>query len=64
MAVSGISAAANSLAISPPAAQSPGGHRHDGRRIAALTDIDAQGSSLGTAPNSSGEIGNKINITA
>jgi len=62
MAISGISAAGIYASSSPPPGQSASQHKHGGHR--SLTDIDAQGSSVATAPSASGKVGSKINIAA
>jgi hypothetical protein len=67
MSVSGISATLNSQAMTAQAAQAAqaaGPHRHNGRRVASLTDIDAQGSSMASPPSSTGKLGSRINIVA
>ena len=43
--------------------QSVGHHKH-GHHSHSLSDIDAQGSSIASAPSSSGKIGSKVNVTA
>ncbi len=61
MAISGISAAG------PPslqAAQLPGQHKHGGHHARSLSDIDAQGSSVASAPSSTGKVGSMVNMTA
>jgi hypothetical protein len=62
MALSGIASGA-SHAASQQAAQSSSSHVHNGRRIQSLTDIDAQGSSVASAPGATGKIGSKVDIT-
>jgi hypothetical protein len=63
MAVSGISSASFSAA-SQHAAQSPSHHKHGGHRPQSLTDIDAAGSSVASAPSTTGKIGSKVDIAA
>lgn len=62
MAVPGI-ASGPSHAASPQAAQSSSAHLHNGRRLQSITDIDAQGSSVASAPSTTGKIGSKVDIT-
>jgi hypothetical protein len=64
MAVSGISLAASSHVAGQQAASTSGRHRQSGRQTPSLTDIDAQGSSVASAPSATGKIGSKVNITA
>ncbi len=64
MAVSGISSAASSHVTSQQIASTSSRHQQSGQRAPSLTDIDAQGSSLMSAPTATGKIGSKINITA
>jgi len=61
MAVSGIFAAADFLAMIAPAAPSPGCDPRNGRS-AWPTGIDARGSRVHRAPSSAGKIGNKTTI--
>jgi len=61
MAVSAI-ASAPSHAAGPQPAQSSA-HTHNGRRIQSMTDIDAQGSSVGAKPSPTGKIGSNVDIT-
>jgi hypothetical protein len=62
MSVSGISAAASSHAASQQPSPSSALHRHHGHQTPSNTDIDAQGSSVASAPSSTHKIGSKINI--
>jgi hypothetical protein len=62
MAISAI-APAPSHPASQQAAQSSSAHVHNGRRMQSITDIDAQGSSLASAPNATGKTGSKVDIT-
>jgi hypothetical protein len=64
MAVSGISLAVGSQVASQQAASVSSHHRQSGQRTSSLTDIDAQGSSVATAPTATGKIGSRVNITA
>jgi hypothetical protein len=64
MAVSGISPAASSHVASQQVASTSSRHQQSGQRPPSLTDIDAQGSSVVSAPSATGKVGSKINITA
>jgi hypothetical protein len=64
MAVSGISLAASAHVSSQQAASTSSRHRQNGQRTPSMTDIDAQGSSVASAPSATGKIGSRINITA
>jgi hypothetical protein len=62
MAISGVSVAASAAASAQQTAQtSP--HKHGHHRATSMTDVDAQGSSIATAPSPTGKIGSKIDIT-
>jgi len=64
MAASAISAA-GFHAANKQAAQSLGQHKHGGgHHVMSISDIDQIGSSVATAPSSSGKIGSRVNITA
>ncbi len=63
MAISGISAASFHAAASTPSSPSTA-HKHGGRHTNSLTDINSTGSSMASAPSTTGKIGSKINITA
>jgi hypothetical protein len=62
MASSAILSAALSATPQSPNSLSP--YKHSGHHPRPLTDIDAQGSSLVTAPSSTGKVGSKIDVTA
>jgi hypothetical protein len=64
MAVSGISSAASSHVASQQTASTSSRHLQSGQRVPSMTDIDAQGSSVASAPSATGKIGSKIDITA
>jgi hypothetical protein len=64
MAISGISLAASSHVGSQQAASTSSHHRQSGQRTPSMTDIDAQGSSVASAPTATGKIGSRVNITA
>jgi hypothetical protein len=63
MAISAIS-----TAVPPPlsqqATQALGHHKRGGHHASSLSDIDVQGSSVATAPSSTGKIGSKLDVTA
>ncbi|MGD0025183.1 MAG: hypothetical protein ABSC37_11275 [Xanthobacteraceae bacterium] len=65
MTVSGISASASLQPSGQQVSQSSGQHRH-GAVICSpsISDVDGQGSSVASAPSSTGKIGSKINVTA
>jgi hypothetical protein len=63
MAISGISSA-GFQASSQQAVQSLAQHKHGGHRPHSLTDVDAIGSSVASAPSATGKIGSKLNMTA
>lgn len=44
--------------------QSASQHRLGGHRAAPLSDVDAAGSSVASAPSPTGKTGSKLNITA
>jgi hypothetical protein len=61
MATSGISAAG---AYTPnQQIQQIGQHKHGKHQSSLMSDIDAQGSSVSTAPSSTGKVGKKVDIT-
>jgi len=64
MTVSGISTSAGLQQSGQQISQSSGQHRHGGHRWQSISDVDAQGSSIASAPNSTGKIGSKVNVTA
>ena len=59
-----ISAMSGFHASSQPALQSLTQHKHGGHRSHSLSDVDAAGSSVATAPSKTGKIGSKIDISA
>jgi hypothetical protein len=61
MAVSGVSTAGAYAATQQPL-QSTGQHKH-GRHAASISDVDAQSSSVATAPTATGKIGSKVDIS-
>jgi hypothetical protein len=61
MAISGMS---GFHASSQQAVQSLSHHKSGGRHGQSLSDVDATGSSLASAPSKTGKIGSKIDITA
>ncbi len=44
--------------------QSASQHQRGGHRAASLSDVDAAGSSVASAPSQSGKIGSKLDVTA
>jgi hypothetical protein len=63
MALSGI-ASVGFHASSQAAVQSLTQHKHGGQRPPSISDVDAMGSSVASAPSPTGKIGSKLNITA
>jgi hypothetical protein len=63
MAISGMSLA-GFHASSQQAVQSLSHHKYGGHHGRSLTDIDAAGSSVASAPSKTGKIGSKIDISA
>lgn len=63
MAISAVSAAAFRTA-SQQGVQSLAQHKHGGHHPPSLSDIDAQGSSVASAPGATGKVGSKIDVTA
>jgi hypothetical protein len=63
MDISGISAA-SSHAASQQGMQSLAPHKHGGHRSHSISDLDAQSSSVTSAPSSTGKVGSKVNVTA
>jgi hypothetical protein len=51
-------------ASSHQAMQSLSHHKQGGRHGHSLTDVDATGSSVASAPSKTGKIGSKIDLTA
>jgi hypothetical protein len=65
MAISAVSsAAAGAYASSQPPLSAVGQHKHGGHHSRSMTDIDGQGSSVATAPSSTGKIGSKVDMSA
>jgi hypothetical protein len=62
MASSAILSAAVSASLQSPNSLSP--YKHSGHHPRPLTGIDAQGSSVVTAPSSNGKVGGKLDVTA
>jgi hypothetical protein len=62
MAISAIASAGSHVATQH-IDRSPGQPQSNGRRIPSITDIDAQGSSVSSAPSSTGKTTSKIDIT-
>ncbi len=63
MAISGMSSA-GFHASSQQALQSLSHHKYGGHHGHSLTDVDAAGSSVASAPSTTGKIGSKIDISA
>lgn len=63
MALSGI-ASVGFHASSQAAALSLTQHKHGGQRPLSISDVDAMGSSVASAPSPTGKIGSKLNVTA
>jgi len=61
MAVSAVSAAGAYSASQPLPSVSQ--HKHNGKQMPSLSDIDAQGSSVATPPSATGKIGSKVDLT-
>ena len=64
MAISGVSATAGAYAASQQPVQSIGQHKHGKHQAMSISDVDAQSSSIASAPGTTGKIGSKIDITA
>jgi hypothetical protein len=62
MAVSGVSSV-SAYVMSQQPVQSVSQHKHGGQHSHSLSDVDAQGSSVASAPSSTGKIGSKVDIT-
>ena len=63
MAISAVSAAGIYTAGQQPV-QSASQHKHGGHHPSfSISDIDAQGSSVATAPSSTGKVGSKVDVT-
>jgi len=63
MAVSGITVG-GAYATTQPPLPSLSQHKHGHQGSTSLSDIDAQGSSVASAPSPTGKIGNKLNMSA
>lgn len=63
MAISGISVTAGAAASAQQTAQTFSPHKHGHHRAGAITDVDAQSSSIATAPSPTGKTGSKVDIT-
>ncbi len=63
MTVSGISAA-TSNPTGGQQVQPLGQHKHGGHHSPSISDVDAQGSSLASAPSSTGKVGSTVDVTA
>lgn len=61
MAISAVSAAGIYAGSQPPV-QSITQQKHGGHQSHSISDIDAQGSSVATAPSSTGKVGSKVDI--
>jgi hypothetical protein len=61
MAVSGIAASPPTQQIAP---QPPAHHRRGGGQPPAISDVDAQSSSVASTGRSNGPVGGKVNISA
>jgi hypothetical protein len=64
MSVAGISGAAGAHTANHQTAHAPSVRPNNGRQTPSMTDIDAQGSSVASAPSSTGKIGSKVDIVA
>jgi len=64
MTVSSIPAAAGAYAASQQPVQSIGQHKHGKHHAASVSDVDAQSSSIASAPSATGKIGGKVDIAA
>jgi hypothetical protein len=62
MALSAIASAGSHAASHQT--QSVSQHKHGGHRAAALSDVDAAGSSVASAPSATGKTGSKLDVTA
>ncbi len=63
MAVSGITPGSIYAASSQPL-QSISQHKQNTHHSISMSDIDAQGSSVASAPSPTGKVGSKVNLTA
>jgi hypothetical protein len=62
MAVSGLTPGSIYATNSQPL-QSISQHKQNTHHSISLSDIDAQGSSVASAPSSTGKVGSKVNLT-
>jgi hypothetical protein len=62
MAISGITPGSIYATNSQPL-QSMSQHKQNAHPSSSLSDIDAQGSSIASAPSSTGKVGSKVNFT-
>ncbi len=62
MAISGITPGSIYATTSQPL-QSISQHKQNTHHSSSMSDIDAQGSSVASAPSSSGKVGSKVNLT-
>ena len=62
MASSAVLSAAVSASLQSP--NSLGPYKHSGHHPRPLTGIDVQGSSVATAPSSTGTVGSKVDVIA
>lgn len=63
MNVSSLAAAAQYQPSTQQLSQSSGHHRQHNGRHASLTDVDAQSSSIASAPSATGRIGSKLDVS-
>jgi hypothetical protein len=63
MAVSGLAASTQFQPANQQLSQSSGHHRHHGGHHMSISDIDAQSSSVASAPTSTGKVGSRLNVT-
>jgi hypothetical protein len=64
MAIWGLSSATGAYATIQQPPQTVSQHKHGARHSQSIADIDAQGSSVVSAPNATGKVGSKVDITA
>ncbi len=62
MAISGITPGSIYATNSQPL-QSVSQHKQNTHHSISMSDIDAQGSSVASAPSSTGKVGSKVNLT-
>jgi hypothetical protein len=63
MAISGVTPG-SIYATSQPTLSSVSQHKHGSHQSNSMSNIDALGSSVASAPSSTGKVGSKINLTA